>query len=392
LVAAPGGATLKGEPVEEHKAMNLQGSSLTRTAAAHASVLTHAVLLGALLSLCWAAKLVLITMLVSAVIAFMLEPIATGLERLRVPPTLASLAAVGLLLGAVYGVGRLAYAQASQFVNNLPQYSDRIQKAAAPAQERLKRVTDALGGRPSASTEPGPAPSSGGTTSPAALAPRVGSITEVLVTASFVPFLVYFMLSWRGHVRRGLVGLFDDHDRRKADETLGRIGGVVRAFLVGNAVIGLILGVASAAVFAALHVRDFFFVGPLSGMLSVVPYVGVVLAMVPPLVAGAGDLSRTQTLIVMGTVLALHLAGLNILYPKLIGRRLSLNPLTVTVALLFWGWLWGGFGLLLAIPITGALKALLDHVDGLQGWGRLLGEGEDERGASGHVRHGASDT
>jgi predicted PurR-regulated permease PerM len=360
-------ATLKEGLIEA--LMNLQDTSVVaQPTSAPASALTRAVTFGALLALCWAGKLVLITVLVSAVIAFMLEPVATGLQRRRVPPTVASLLAVALLMAAVYGAGRLAYAQVAQFVHDLPRYSDRIREAASPVEERMRRVSHALGG--------GSAGQDGGASS---VAPHVEAMTEGLVAASFVPFLVYFMLSWRGHVHRGLVGLFEARDRRNADETLAAIASVVRAFLVGNAVIGLIVGLASAAVFAALHVKDFFVVGPLSGVLSVVPYLGVLLALVPPLVAGAGDLTRTQALLVVATVLGLHLVALNVLYPKLIGGRLSLNPLTVTIALLFWGWLWGAFGLLLAIPVMGALKAVFDHVEGLRGWGELLGEGKDAR-------------
>jgi predicted PurR-regulated permease PerM len=70
----------------------------------------------------------------------------------------------------------------------------------------------------------------------------------------------------------------------------------------------------------------------------------------------------------------LHLLALNLLYPKFVGSRVHLNPLVVTLALMFWGMLWGGIGLLLAIPLTAAMKAVCDNVSGLQAYGRLLGD------------------
>jgi len=73
-------------------------------------------------------------------------------------------------------------------------------------------------------------------------------------------------------------------------------------------------------------------------------------------------------------VLGLHLFALNILYPKLLGNRLQLNPLAVTIALLLWAWLWGAVGLLLAIPITAAMKIIFDHVEALKPYGVWLGE------------------
>ena len=70
----------------------------------------------------------------------------------------------------------------------------------------------------------------------------------------------------------------------------------------------------------------------------------------------------------------LHLVALNLLYPKLVGARVHLNPLAVTVALMVWYILWGGAGLVLAIPITAAMKAVFDRAPGLEGYGKLLGD------------------
>ena len=66
--------------------------------------------------------------------------------------------------------------------------------------------------------------------------------------------------------------------------------------------------------------------------------------------------------------------AINVLYPKLIGKRLQLNPLAVTIALLIWGWLWGAVGLILAVPLTAALKIIFDNVESLRPYGAWLGE------------------
>jgi predicted PurR-regulated permease PerM len=65
---------------------------------------------------------------------------------------------------------------------------------------------------------------------------------------------------------------------------------------------------------------------------------------------------------------------LNVLYPKILGKRLQLNPLAVTISLLVWAWLWGGIGLLLAIPMTAAMKIIFDHIESLKPFGNWLGE------------------
>ena len=71
---------------------------------------------------------------------------------------------------------------------------------------------------------------------------------------------------------------------------------------------------------------------------------------------------------------SLHVIAMNFLYAKIIGRRVRLNPLVVTVAMMFWGLLWGAVGLVLAIPITAGIKAVCDNVESLMPLGRLLGE------------------
>ena len=104
------------------------------------------------------------------------------------------------------------------------------------------------------------------------------------------------------------------------------------------------------------------------------PYLGVLLAAVPPLLTGVGHLHSSGFLVVLAAVLGLHLFALNVLYPKFLGSRLQLNPLTVTVALLFWGWIWGAMGLILAIPMTAACKIVCDHIERLRPFGAWLGE------------------
>ncbi len=193
--------------------------------------------------------------------------------------------------------------------------------------------------------------------------------------ASFVPFLVYFLLSWSEHLRTRFLLLFDGEDRAAAEHAWTGVGAMVRAYVIGNFMLGLLLSVASALLFASVKLPYWLVVGPMSGFLSLVPYIGLPLAMIPPMIAAlpAGR-EPTLYLFLAASVALLHLFALNLLYPKFVGARVHLNPLVVTVALMFWGMLWGGIGLLLAIPLTAALKAVCDNVVSLRPYGRLLGD------------------
>jgi predicted PurR-regulated permease PerM len=135
------------------------------------------------------------------------------------------------------------------------------------------------------------------------------------------------------------------------------------------------LAVASSVVFFLLDVPYWFLVGPISGFLSLAPYVGLPLAIMPPLMAALAIPTKLTTVLILVLVVAvLHLTALNVLYPKVVGKRVHLNPLVVTIALMFWSALWGGVGLLLAIPITAGIKAICDNVESMRPYGKLLGD------------------
>jgi predicted PurR-regulated permease PerM len=203
---------------------------------------------------------------------------------------------------------------------------------------------------------------------------RLGSFYEVLLMASFVPFLVYFMLSWRDHINRSFLQFFGGEARLVAARSLAGIAGMVRAFVVGNFLLGLMLSVLSAAAFWLIRLPYPLLVGPLSGCLSLVPYVGLPLAMLPPLFAALNQNQVPVYALVMAITAALHLVALNVFYPKIVGSRVHLNPLVVTFSLMFWGFLWGAAGLLLAIPLTAATKAVCDNVKDLRAFGKFLGD------------------
>lgn len=318
-------------------------------------------------------ELVLAVLFFSILLSFMLSPVAEGLELMRLPRSVASLIAVLLLLGLLYGITSISYSQAEVFADNLPKYSQKIRSLLKPFRlqaERLERTSEAVQepyGKDVIRVRPA--------TSWADMLTRgFGSITDDLLAASFIPFLVYFLLTWKYHARSATVMLFKLEHRNTAFVTLGLIAKMLRSFIVGNLLVGLLISGLSVAIFGLLHVPFFYFIGILSGFLSLIPYLGVILAMLPPLLVGLGQLESTDLFFVILSVVGLHLFALNVLYPKFLGSRLKLNPLAVTIALLFWGIMWGAVGLVLAVPITAAMKIVFDHVDSLKPFAAWLGE------------------
>jgi predicted PurR-regulated permease PerM len=203
---------------------------------------------------------------------------------------------------------------------------------------------------------------------------NAGAVSELALTVTFVPFLVYFMLSWKDHVRTASVMLFSMENRNTAYVMLGLISSMIRSFIVGNFIIGVFLSICSMAAFGLIGLPYFYFVGVVSGFLSLIPYLGVMIALIPPMFIDLGHITLPTVIIIFVIVIGLHLVAMNVLYPKILGKRLQLNPLALTISLLFWGWMWGASGLILAVPITGAAKIIFDHVERLRPFGTWLGE------------------
>ncbi len=326
---------------------------------------------GVILFFCSQAELVLVVLLASMLLAFILAPVVEVLERLHLPRSLASGLALALLVGVALVLTYVSYSEATAFLHDLPKYSARIRERIS----QWEASAEYFGGSPNQPAPAGRSILGVNTSSWVDLVTRgFGSVYQAIIAASFIPFLAYFMLSWHRHVRTATVMLFRMEHRHTAYVTLGLIAKMMRTFMVGNLLVGVFISVVSIMVFAMLHLPFFYFVGPMSGFLSLVPYLGVVLALLPPLVVGFSQMDSGAIVFLITSVLALHVIALNVLYPKYLGNRLQLNPLTVTISLLFWGWLWGAMGLVLAIPLTAATKIVFDHIEVLRPYGAWLGE------------------
>jgi predicted PurR-regulated permease PerM len=331
--------------------------------------------IAAVLTMLYFAKLILVIVLVSILIAFVLAPLVDLLTRFSLPNALASLIAVLLLVMAVGAAAYFSYSRALSFMQELPQYKARIQELMGRVRaeaEQIEQTTETV--LPSSEADKKAVTVKQSSNWTDLVSRNASSVSEIVLSITFVPFLVFFMLSWQDHVRTASVMLFSMENRNTAYVMLGLTARMIRSFIVGNFILGVFLSLCSVAIFGMLGLPYFYFLGAISGFLSLIPYLGVLLAVIPPLIADLGHLTTATFLIVVVVVLGLHLIAMNVLYPKILGKRLQLNPLAVTISLLFWGWLWGAMGLVLAVPIMGACKIICDHIERLRPYGAWLGE------------------
>ncbi len=331
----------------------------------------------AVIGLIYLLKLVLVTTMVSVLLAFVLEPVVSGLARIRIPRAAAALLAVLLLIAVAGGLTSFFYGRAVDFATQLPRYSGKIRSALADLQSQTSQIEESTRSV-MASPRSGKAPIAVEVQEAPGLSRVIsagsGTLGQVFLSITFIPFLVYFMLTWKDHAHSATVRLFPREHRLVAHRTVGRISAMIRSFIVGNVLVGFTNALVSAIVFGQLGIPYFYFLGVISGFASLVPYLGVFLALLPPLAAAVGVVNKTGVVIILLTVIVLHLLTMNVLYPKIVGKRLRLNPLAISLSLLFWAWIWGGMGLILAVPLVGATKIICDYIDPLRGLGAWLGE------------------
>lgn len=329
---------------------------------------------GAMLTLIYVAKLLLVVILVSILLAFVLAPLADFLVRFQIPRGFGAFLSVTLLVSVLGFASYASYSRALEFAHELPKYKAHIQALGAKVREQaeeIQQTTDTV--LPSDDDKKAVTVKQSSSWTDM-VSRNADSVSELVLALTFIPFLVFFMLSWQDHVRSATVMLFSMENRNSAYVMLGLIARMIRSFIVGNFIIGVFLSACSIALFGLIGLPYFYFLGVFSGFLSLIPYLGVLLAILPPLVADLGHLTTGIAVLVIATVIGLHLIAMNVLYPKILGKRLQLNPLAVTIALLFWGWLWGAMGLILAVPLTGAFKIICDHIERLRPYGAWLGE------------------
>jgi predicted PurR-regulated permease PerM len=331
----------------------------------------------AVIGLVYLLKFVMVTTLFSILMAFILEPLVSRLARLGIPRALGALLAVALMVGMAGGLTYFFYSRAVNFAEQLPKYSGKIRSALADLRTQTAQIeesTRSVIASPNAGKPPLAVEIREASGLPHLISAGSGTLGEVLLAISFMPFLVYFMLTWKDHAHSSTVRLFPKEHRLMAHRTVGRISTMIRSFIAGNVLVGLVSALVSTIVFWRLGIPYFYFLGVISGFVSLIPYLGVFLALLPPVAAGTGIIDKTGVGIILLTVIGLHLLSMNVLYPKLVGKRLRLNPLAVTLSLLFWAWIWGAMGLILAVPLVGATKIVCDYVDPLRGFGAWLGD------------------
>jgi predicted PurR-regulated permease PerM len=333
------------------------------------------VLAAAILMLfCYYAQGVVITLLLSILLAYFLDPAVELLERIHVPRTVGAMTMVLILIAVLvaggYGLGE----RTADFAANWPKYSGMLKQAAATVEGKIGglegRVTE-IGSEAAGAARAEVRPDPGVVRT--LILRSIGSLYALFLEVTFVPFLVFFMLAGKREVWHGTLQLFPVARRTQVKEALEDLREVLRDYLAGMTLVLLMVITASSLFFWLMDMDYPILTGIASGLLNMVPYIGAVMAWLPAFLIGLAKWKTIGSFVLVAAGLtAIHVIALNFVAPQLVGRRVRLNAVAITISLLFWGWVWGGMGLLLAIPITATLRVICDHTESWRPIGRWL--------------------
>jgi predicted PurR-regulated permease PerM len=327
------------------------------------------IVIAIILGFCFFASSLCITFLLASFLAILVDPIPTYLERWHLPRLLSTalLVVSGVLLAAVSIY--TSYGKAYVLIDSIPQYASRIRQAVEPLSRNIEKVQKSAG-----SLTPGSSPKriqevriNEPPNWPSYLVRGVGSVWGAVIIGGVVPFLMFFMLVRKAHLYSWLANAFGSTIDVPLFVT--RVTQMVRGFVVGNVVVGIVMAAVTVAVLFSLKMQGALALGVASGILNLVPFVGVVLAALLPLLAATLQFQTASPfLIIFLTVISLHLISANLLIPKFIGSRVNIGPVAATMGMLFWGWLWGVVGLLLAVPLTAFVKLVAETPRPVPAW------------------------
>lgn len=348
-------------------------SPAMRSVSASLRIIAAAIIIGCL----YFASTILITLICSIFIAFVLDSGVKGLERFRVPRWMGSMLMVLLMLG-IFSLGAyLLYDRGVSLLDDLPHIIANLKQLFAQFETTAKNIRQSTSGILSPGGEANMPSVRLEQESPwtGFLLRGLGSIYGAALSVMFIPFLVFFMLTGKDQIWASTLNLFSVEKRQHVEDVLRGMSKMVREYVLGNLFVALLSALCMTPVFAAVGMKYALIMGPVSSVVSLVPYIGVAAAMLPPMLISLAEGTRLETLLIIAiTVVLVHFIAVNFLTPKLVGRRVKLNALTVTVAMMFWGWLWGGIGLVLAVPVTAAIKAIFDNIRPLKLYGDWMGE------------------
>lgn len=314
------------------------------------------------------ARDLIIPLVLALLLNFLLRPVVRALARLKIPLFLGAALVVLILIGGIgYGVMKISR-PAVEWIDKLPgslrqvevkvsflrKPAERINRAA----EEVKRMTRLGGeGRPEVEVK-----------TPGITATVLTGTQEILIKSSMMFILLYFLLASGDLFLRKSLKLFPVLSKQKQIVRISReVQHHISRYLYTVTVINALLGLSVGIGMYLIGMPNAALWGVMAGCLIFIPYVGSLAGItIVTIVAFLTFDSIGRILLVPAIYIALETIQGQLITPMVLGFRFALNPVVIFLWLIFWGWMWGIVGAVLAFPMLTVFKILCDHIKSLR--------------------------
>jgi predicted PurR-regulated permease PerM len=304
----------------------------------------------------------LLPVALACLFALLLDSPVRALRKRGVPSAIGAALVVFGALGAIVASGVKLAGPTIAWIDEAPetlrQVQTKVRRILRPLQRAADRVEQAT---VPAGTQP-PAVQ----IKPPGLMQRISAKTaQIVATAITVVFLTYFLLAMLPVFRVKVAKLIGTRDgARNVEELLAEIEVQMSRYILLNTLTSLGVGLLTWGFLALVGLPNALLLGGVAFLLNFIPYAGAVVTTAVVGMAAFVAFDETgRVLLAMGGCVAINLLEGNLVTPYLLGKSLPLNPVAIFVSLLYWGWVWGPVGTLLAVPLTVMLQVIFSRID-----------------------------
>ena len=328
------------------------------------------------------AQAVLFPVALAIFLSFVLSPLVARLERLRIGRVPSVMVVSALAFATIGSVGWLVGRQAMDIVVHLPEYRGNLQSKLELVREKVSRPLNQANDAVHQIAEGGSEAPAKKAQAPASdafdfgsLSNGLGRVLSALATAGIVALLVILMLLQRGELRDRIVALVGGSGLIATTQTLEEGSQRLGRYLLAATAINALHGAAIGIGLALIGVPNALLWGILSAVLRFIPFLGPAVAGLLPIVFSfAISEGFTTPLLVAGLFLLLELVSNSVVEPLVLPDRIGVSSTALVVSAVFWTWLWGIPGLVLATPLTVCIAVLGKHVPPMRFLSVILGD------------------
>lgn len=310
-------------------------------------------------------KGIFIPLFFAVFLQFMLVPIYRGLEKRRIPIWVTNILVVVIMISVFFGLGSIVFGSVNSFVKDFPKYEEKfqylIQRAIYIAEIPMEEVRSFIANRVnwvqifdrlSLSK---------------VIASSMGTFFDFVTKLLLTTIFLLFLLAERTSIDERLRNVLTDREMKRNRDTLKDIESSIKKYIINKTVISAVTGLLSILWLSIFNVDFAIISGLLIFILNYIPNFGSFVATAFPILVCLVQYGLGWTLLVVSFLLIMtQIVMGNIIEPRFMGSQLRLSPLVILISLIFWYWVWGPIGMVLAVPIVSTMNIIMKQFDSMR--------------------------